>query len=54
MAEKGVAIIVISSEMPEIIGLCDRAIVMREGQITGNLEKEFLTENNLIKLAMGV
>ncbi|MFE3575137.1 sugar ABC transporter ATP-binding protein [Lysinibacillus sp. NPDC059133] len=54
LAEKGVAIIVISSEMPEIIGLCDRAIVMREGQITGSLEKESLTENNLIKLAMGV
>ncbi|KYG89865.1 lantibiotic ABC transporter permease [[Bacillus] sp. KCTC 13219] len=54
LAEKGVAVIVISSEMPEIIGLCDRAIVMREGQITGSLDKELLTENNLIKLAMGV
>ncbi|MEK4406186.1 sugar ABC transporter ATP-binding protein [Sporosarcina sp. FSL K6-6792] len=54
LAEEGVAIIIISSEMAEIIGTCDRAIVMREGKIVGELSKENLTENNLIKLAMGV
>lgn len=54
LAEEGVGVIIISSEMAEIIGTCDRAIVMREGQISGELSKEHLTENNLIKLAMGV
>ncbi|AMQ07871.1 sugar ABC transporter ATP-binding protein [Sporosarcina psychrophila] len=54
LAEEGVAIIIVSSEMAEIIGTCDRAIVMREGKIVGELSKENLTENNLIKLAMGV
>ncbi len=54
LAAQGVAIIMISSEMPEIIGMSDRAIVMREGRITGELSKEELTEYNLIKLSMGV
>lgn len=54
LAEKGVGIIVISSEMAEIIGICDRAIAMREGKVAGEVGKENLTENNLIKLAMGV
>lgn len=54
LAERGVGVIIISSEMPEIIGTCDRVIVMREGRITGEVTKENLTENNLIKLAMGV
>jgi ribose transport system ATP-binding protein len=55
LAENGVAIIMISSEMPEIIGMCDRAIVMRQGSIAGTaVEKGYLDENTLIKLAMGV
>lgn len=54
LAERGVGVLIISSEMAEIIGICDRAIVMREGRITGELAKENLTENNLIKRAMGV
>ena len=54
LASKGVGVIVISSEMSEIIGMCDRAIVMRQGAIAGEVDKSELTENNLIKLAMGV
>ncbi|MDQ0271010.1 sugar ABC transporter ATP-binding protein [Cytobacillus purgationiresistens] len=54
LAENGIGVIIISSEMSEIIGMCDRAIVMREGVVTGELSKNELTENNLIKLAMGV
>ncbi|MEF9916710.1 MAG: sugar ABC transporter ATP-binding protein [Lachnospiraceae bacterium] len=54
LAESGVAIIMISSEMPEIIGMCDRAIIMRQGEIAGELDKSELAENNLIKYAMGV
>ncbi len=54
MVEAGKAVIVISSEMLEIIGLCDRAIVMRNGKISGILSKNELSEENLIKLSMGV
>jgi ribose transport system ATP-binding protein len=54
LAEKGVAVIMVSSEMPEIIGMCDRVYVMRQGMIAGELAKEELNENALIKLAMGV
>ena len=35
LAKRGMGVLVISSEMPEIIGICDRVIVMREGTITG-------------------
>ncbi len=54
LAEKGMAIIMISSEMPEIIGMCDRVIVMRQGRVTGEYSKESMNENNMIKSAMGV
>jgi ribose transport system ATP-binding protein len=54
LAEDGVGVIVISSEMTEIIGMCDRAIVMRQGSVAGEVERNKMTENSLIKLAMGV
>ena len=54
LAESGVAVIVISSEMLEIIGVCDRVLVMRDGEIAGELNKGELNEDNLIRLAMGV
>ncbi len=54
MAGQGVGIVFISSEMTEIIGMCDRALVMRNGEIAGELNKPDITETNLIKLSMGV
>lgn len=54
LAESGVAVIVISSEMLEVIGVCDRVLVMRGGTIAGEVAKEELSEDRLIKLAMGV
>ncbi|MDR3225206.1 MAG: sugar ABC transporter ATP-binding protein [Clostridiales Family XIII bacterium] len=54
LAEQGVAIIMISSEMPEIIGMCDRVVVMRNGSITGEVEGDDITEQSLINLSMGV
>ena len=54
LAENGVAVIMISSEMPEIIGMCDRVMVMRGGKIAGEVSKNELSENSLIKFAMGV
>jgi ribose transport system ATP-binding protein len=52
LAAAGLAIIVISSEMMEVIGICDRALVMREGRIQGVLEKDELTEENIMTLAI--
>ena len=54
LAEEGVAIIMVSSEMPEIIGMSDRVIIMREGRVTGELQKGEITEENLITKAMGI
>lgn len=53
LAFKGVSIILISSEMPEIMHLCNRVIIMYEGGIMGELDKESVTESNIIALAMG-
>jgi ribose transport system ATP-binding protein len=54
LAAEGVAVIMISSEMLEIIGMCDRVYVMRQGSAVGELAKKDLSEESLIKLAMGV
>ena len=48
------AVIMISSEMMEIIGMCDRVIVMREGAVAGELAGEEITEERLIGYSMGV
>ncbi|NRP74628.1 Galactose/methyl galactoside import ATP-binding protein MglA [Ensifer psoraleae] len=52
LAAEGRAVLVISSEHLELFGLCDRILVMREGEITGELGPEDYTEENLLKLAM--
>lgn len=54
LADKGVAVIVISSEMQELIGLCHRVLVMRAGRIAGELSGSSLTENDIVFLATGV
>jgi ribose transport system ATP-binding protein len=54
LAESGIAVIMISSEMTEIIGMSDRVIVMREGRVMGELSKNEISEYNIIKFAMGV
>ncbi|NLA87308.1 MAG: sugar ABC transporter ATP-binding protein [Clostridiales bacterium] len=48
------AVIMISSEMMEVIGMCDRAVVMKGGGIAGELSRDELTEQNLINYSMGV
>lgn len=48
---KGGCIIMVSSEMPEIIGISDRVLVMREGRISGELKAEELSEQRIIELA---
>lgn len=51
LADKGVGVLVISSELPEIIGLCDRVAVMREGRIAGELSSRDLSEAAIMRLA---
>ncbi|MBB3977604.1 ribose transport system ATP-binding protein [Rhizobium azooxidifex] len=52
LAAEGRAVLVISSEHIELFGLCDRILVMREGQLTGSLEPADYTEEKLLRLAM--
>ena len=54
LAEEGRSIIVVSSEMPELIGICDRILVMRSGQIAGEVTGETMNENEIVALATGV
>src|SRR6185295_18442861 len=49
---QGAAALMISSELPEIVSLCDRAYVMRDRTIAGELSRSELTEENILKLAM--
>ncbi|RDU22238.1 sugar ABC transporter ATP-binding protein [Anaerosacchariphilus polymeriproducens] len=53
LAEQGVGIIMISSELPEIINMSDRAIVMNEGRVTGELPKSELAQEKLMYFATG-
>ena len=54
LARKGVGVIVVSSEMTELIGICDRVVVMREGRIAGELAGDDIREDKMISLAMGL
>lgn len=57
LARAGVAILVISSDLPEVVGICDRVAVMREGQIVGEVGGEnaqAITEESVMALAVGV
>ena len=40
LVKEGKAVVMISSELPEILGMCDRVIVMRSGRITGEINRE--------------
>jgi len=53
LADDGVAILFVSSEMEEVLGMADRAYVMHEGRITGELSREELTEEAVMQLATG-
>lgn len=52
-AQQGLAIIMISSELPEILGMSDRVIVMHEGKITGELSRQEASQEKIMALATG-
>ena len=54
MAERGIGVVVVSSELPELIGLCDRILVVREGRLVGETAGDAMNERHLVALAMGV
>ncbi|MDM0091294.1 MULTISPECIES: sugar ABC transporter ATP-binding protein [unclassified Variovorax] len=54
LANQGTGVVVISSELPEIIGLCDRALVIRDGRLAGELQGHDMTEEALLRLASGL
>ncbi len=54
LAREGRSIIVISSEMPEVIGLCTRVAVMREGRMVGLLEGDDINEQTIMRYAAGL
>ncbi len=53
LSGQGVAILFVSSEMEEILGMSDRALVMHEGRITGELSRDQLSEESIMQLATG-
>lgn len=52
LAQKGYAIILISSEMPEILGMCDRTMIMRNGRVSGELTRQEATQERILELEM--
>ncbi len=52
-SQKGMGVVFVSSETPELIGMCDRVLVMAKGRIQGELLREELSEANILKLAVG-
>ena len=52
LALQGYAILMISSEMPEILGMCDRIMVMCEGRLTGELQRGEATQETILEFAM--
>jgi ABC-type sugar transport system ATPase subunit len=53
LAEKGKSLIMISSEMPELIGMCDRIIVLAEGKLTGEFERNRFSQEDIMWCAAG-
>lgn len=53
LAKEGMAIIMISSELPELIGMSDRILVVHRGRIAGQLSREEITQEKIMLLATG-
>ena len=53
LAQEGVAIVFVSSELPEILGMSDRVLVLHEGKITGEFINDNLTQEDILRCAAG-
>ena len=54
LANDGVAILMISSELPEVLGMADRVVVLFEGRVAAELERAEADENRIMRAATGV
>lgn len=54
LAAKGLAVIMVSSELPEILGMSDRVIVMRDGRIAGEFDRDEMSAEVLVRAAAGI
>ncbi|MTH77089.1 sugar ABC transporter ATP-binding protein [Paracoccus aestuariivivens] len=54
LAAQGLAVIMVSSEIPEVVGMSDRVIVMREGRIVAEYQGDEMTPENLVRAAVGI
>ena len=54
LASEGLAILMISSELPEVINMSDRVIVMREGRISRILERDSLSQEEIMRYAVNI
>jgi L-arabinose transport system ATP-binding protein len=52
LAGKGVAVVMVSSELPEVMGVCDRVLVMREGVLVGEMRRDDSTPQRIMELAL--
>ncbi|VTR45697.1 Xylose import ATP-binding protein XylG [Serratia fonticola] len=52
LAQRGLAVIVVSSELPEVLGLSDRVLVMHQGQIKADLVNRDLTQEQVMEAAL--
>lgn len=53
LANQGIAIIMVSSELPEVLGMSDRIVVMHEGRVKGELTREEATQERIMQMAIG-
>ncbi len=52
--EKGMSILMISSEIPELLGMCDRVMVMHEGTVSGTINRREATQEGIMRFAVGI
>ena len=54
LAKRGVAVLMISSELPEVLGMADRVVVMYEGAVTGQVDRNEMTQEQIMRYASGI
>jgi len=52
LARQGVAIVLVSSELPEVIGMSDRIVVMHEGRVKGSFDRRGVTQEEIMQMAV--
>ena len=52
LANRGIGVVVVSSELPEVLGVCDRILVMRQGRISGSLSRAQATQESVLHLSL--